>query len=127
MRGTPQGGDASPLMANIYMNRFPKHWRQTAREAFQANVVAYANDFVILGRGCAAEALAWTKTVMTKLGLTLNELKISVKDAVRSISTSLVIALPPSIFARIWLVPRAPPVNIAGLTSSRLFCVVRPD
>ena len=52
--GTPQGGVASPLLANIYMNRFLKHWRQTARgEVFQAHVVAYADDFVILSRGCA--------------------------------------------------------------------------
>jgi retron-type reverse transcriptase len=26
-RGTPQGGVASPLLANIYMHRFLKHWR----------------------------------------------------------------------------------------------------
>ena len=26
-RGTPQGGVVSPLLANIYMNRFLKHWR----------------------------------------------------------------------------------------------------
>ena len=26
-RGTPQGGTLSPLLANIYMNRFLKHWR----------------------------------------------------------------------------------------------------
>ena len=35
--------------------------------------VAYADDFVILSRGHAAEALAWTKAVMTRLGLTINE------------------------------------------------------
>src|SRR5438552_18966241 len=29
--GTPQGGVASPMLANIYMNRFIKHWRLTAR------------------------------------------------------------------------------------------------
>jgi RNA-directed DNA polymerase len=81
-RGTPQGGVASPLLANIYMNRFLKHWRMSGRgEAFRARVVNYADDFVILSRGCAAEALAWTKAVMTKLGLTLNEAKTSVKDA----------------------------------------------
>ncbi len=57
-RGTPQGGVASPLLANIYMNRFLKHWRLTGRgEAFRADVVSYADDFVILSRGCAAEAL----------------------------------------------------------------------
>jgi RNA-directed DNA polymerase len=64
------------------MNRFLKHWRRTGRgEAFRAHVVAYADDFVILSRGHAAEALAWTKAVMTKLGLTLNEAKTSVRNA----------------------------------------------
>ena len=64
------------------MNRFLKHWRQSGcGEAFRAHVVSYADDFVILSRGCAAEALAWTKVVMTKLGLTLNEAKTSLRDA----------------------------------------------
>ena len=81
-RGTPQGGVASPLLANIYMNRFLKHWRLTGcGEAFRAYVVSYADDFVILSRGRAAEALAWTKVVMTKLRLTLNEGKTSLKNA----------------------------------------------
>ena len=83
-RGTPQGGVASPLLANIYMNRFLKHWRRSGcGEAFRAHVVSYADDFVILSRGRAAEALTWTKEVMTKLGLTLNEAKTSVKNARR--------------------------------------------
>jgi RNA-directed DNA polymerase len=81
-RGTPQGGVASPLLANIYMNRFLKYWRLTGRgDAFRAHVIAYADDFVILSRGRAAEALAWTKTVMTRLGLTLNEAKTSLRNA----------------------------------------------
>ena len=81
-RGTPQGGVASPMLANIYMNRFLKYWRLTGRgETFRAHVIAYADDFVILSRGCAAEALAWTKAVMTRLGLTLNEAKTSLKNA----------------------------------------------
>ena len=81
-RGTPQGGVASPMLANIYMNRFLKYWRLTGRgEAFRAHVVAYADDFVILSRGYAAEALAWTKAVMTRLGLTINEAKTSLKNA----------------------------------------------
>src|ERR1700750_2471024 len=73
-RGTPQGGVASPLLAIIYMNRFLKYWRRTGcGQAFRAHVIAYGDDFVILSRGRAAEALAWTKAVVTKLGLTLNE------------------------------------------------------
>jgi RNA-directed DNA polymerase len=64
------------------MNRFLKYWRLTAcGEAFCAHVIAYADDFVILSRGCAAEALAWTRAVMTRLGLTLNEAKTSLKNA----------------------------------------------
>ena len=83
-RGTPQGGVVSPLLSVIYMNRFLKHWCLTRRgEAFRAHVVSYADDFVILSRGHAAEALAWTKAVMTKLGLTLNEAKTSLKNARR--------------------------------------------
>jgi RNA-directed DNA polymerase len=81
-RGTPQGGVASPMLANRYMNRFLKHWRMTGRgEAFCAHVVSYADDFVILSRGHAAEALAWTTEVMTRLGLTLNGAKTTLKDA----------------------------------------------
>ena len=44
-RGTPQGGVASPLLANIYMNRFLKYWRLTGcGQAFRAHVIAYADD-----------------------------------------------------------------------------------
>src|SRR4051812_15210179 len=83
-RGTPQGGVASPLLSVIYMNRFLKHWQLTRRgEAFRAHVITYADDFVILSRGRAVEALAWTRVVMAKLGLMLNEAKTSVKDARR--------------------------------------------
>jgi RNA-directed DNA polymerase len=82
--GTPQGGVVSPLLANLYMNRILKHWRQTGRdEAYEARIVAYADDFVILSRGHAAEALAWTRRVMTRLGLTVNEVKTTVRDARR--------------------------------------------
>lgn len=50
-RGTPQGGVISPLLANLYMNRFLKYWRITGRgTAFQAHIVNYADDFVILTR-----------------------------------------------------------------------------
>src|SRR5437764_1780178 len=82
--GTPQGGVVSPLLANLYMNRFLKHWRASGRGvAFRARVIAYADDFVILSGGHAVEALAWTRQVMARLGLALNEAKTSVRDARR--------------------------------------------
>ncbi|WP_245444655.1 group II intron reverse transcriptase/maturase [Microvirga sp. KLBC 81] len=81
-RGTPQGGVVSPMLSNLYMNRFLKHWRRTGRpEAFAAHVVTYADDFVILSRGHAPAALDWTRGVMTRLGLTVHETKTSVRDA----------------------------------------------
>ena len=80
--GVPQGGVISPLVANLYMNRFLKYWRQQGKgEAWDAHVINYADDFVILSRGHAAEALAWTDAVMTRLGLTLNRIKTRLCDA----------------------------------------------
>jgi RNA-directed DNA polymerase len=81
-RGTPQGGVISPLLANLYMNRMLKGWRQTGRaEQFGAQIVNYADDFVILSRGKANEALEWTRGVLERLELTLNEKKTSLRDA----------------------------------------------
>ena len=81
-RGTPQGGVISPLLANLYMNRMLKGWKQTKRgEQFQARIVSYADDFVILSRGKANEALSWAQATLTRLGLTLNERKTSIRNA----------------------------------------------
>jgi RNA-directed DNA polymerase len=83
-RGTPQGGVISPLLANLYMNRFLKYWRRSGKgEQYQAVIVNYADDFVILSREHAEEAREWTGEVMAKIGLTLNEAKTSVRDGSR--------------------------------------------
>ncbi len=80
--GTPQGGVISPLLANVYMHRFLRYWGQCGRDrAFAARIVNYADDFVILSRGKAEEALQWTGEVMTRLKLTLNTTKTCVRDA----------------------------------------------
>src|SRR5450432_3123940 len=81
-RGTPQGGVVSPGLANLYMNRMLKGWRQTRRgEEFRARMVNYADDFVNLSRGKAKEALEWTRGVLERLELTLNEKKTSIRNA----------------------------------------------
>lgn len=80
--GTPQGGVASPMLANLYMNRLLKGWRRTKRgEQFEAHIINYADDFVILSRGKAAEALDWTRQVVARMGVTLNEAKTSIKQS----------------------------------------------
>ncbi len=80
--GTPQGGVISPLLANIYMHRFLKYWHQCGKGGqFSALIVNYADDFVILSRGKAQEAMEWTAGVMNRLKLTLNATKTCVRDA----------------------------------------------
>lgn len=81
-RGTPQGGVISPTLANLYMNRMLKGWRQAGRgEQFKARIVNYADDFVIVSRRKAAESLEWTRGVLERLQLTLNEKKTSIRNA----------------------------------------------
>jgi RNA-directed DNA polymerase len=80
--GTPQGGVISPLLANLYLNRFLKHWRLTEQgQKLKAHVIAYADDFVILSRRHAEQAKTWAQQVMTRLGLSLNEAKTTVRNA----------------------------------------------
>ena len=79
--GTPQGGVISPLLANIYMHRFLRAWRERGMGTeFRAHIVNYADDFVILSRGNAVQALTWTRGVMAQIGLTLNESKTRLCD-----------------------------------------------
>jgi len=75
-RGTPQGGVASPLLANLYMRRFILGWKQLGHEQrLQARIVNYADDFVICTRGRADEAMATMRDMMSKLKLQVNEQK----------------------------------------------------
>jgi RNA-directed DNA polymerase len=100
-RGTPQGGVISPLLANLYMNRFLKYWRQRdCGRTFQAHVVSYADDFVILSRGHAVQAKAWAAATLTRLGLTLNEDKTALRDARRERFTFLGYAFGPHCLRR---------------------------
>jgi group II intron reverse transcriptase/maturase len=75
-RGTPQGGVLSPLLANLYMRRFVLGWKTLGHEQrLDAHIVNYADDFVILTRGRADEAMAAVRDMMAKLKLTVNEKK----------------------------------------------------
>jgi len=75
-RGTPQGGVASPLLANLYMRRFVVGWKQLGHEErLDARIVNYADDFVICSRGHADAAMATMRAMMSRLKLTVNEQK----------------------------------------------------
>ncbi len=75
-RGTPQGGVLSPLLANIYMRRFLNAWKQRGHDRrFGSRIVNYADDFVILCQRNAAEALSEAQSILSRIGLTINEAK----------------------------------------------------
>ena len=76
-RGTPQGGTASPLLANLYFRRFLLAWYAHGHSGrLDAQVVNYADDLVICCRpGNGAEALAVMRRLMERLGLTVNDRK----------------------------------------------------
>lgn len=75
-RGTPQGGVASPLLANLYMRRFLLGWKAKGYQAsLKAYIVNYADDFVICTRGHAAKAMEAMRGLMQRLKLTVNEKK----------------------------------------------------
>jgi RNA-directed DNA polymerase len=78
-RGTPQGAPISPLLANLYMRRFLLGWKQQGWDRkLKAQIVSYADDFVILCRGTAQEARARMEKMMQKLKLTVNPQKTRV-------------------------------------------------
>jgi len=92
--GTPQGGIASPLLANIALSALDEHFcakddhgSRRAREAHRARggahyrIVRYADDFAIMVCGTKAHADAlWDETtaVLAPLGLRLSESKTRV-------------------------------------------------
>jgi group II intron reverse transcriptase/maturase len=76
-RGTPQGGIISPLLANLYFRRFMLAWYMGgAAQRHRAEIVNYADDFVILCQpGHGEAAMETMRRLMTRLGLTVNEKK----------------------------------------------------
>ena len=81
-RGTPQGGVISPLLSNLYLHLLDRIWqRHTLATKYQATLVRYADDFVVLCRRDVATPLATIRRILERLELTLNESKTRVVDA----------------------------------------------
>lgn len=93
--GTPQGGIASPLLANIVLSALDEHfsakwdihgddsarYRHRKRGGATYRIIRYADDFVVMVHGSAAHAEAlWeeTATVLAPLGLRLSQAKTQV-------------------------------------------------
>lgn len=82
-RGTPQGGVISPLLANIYLHWFEKVFYSSRGPGnwAGAQVVRYADDFVVLARFQGHRLREFIETTIeTWLGLELNRAKTQVVD-----------------------------------------------
>ena len=89
-RGTPQGGVISPLLANVYLHAFDTAWRAGGLERrWQARLIRYADDFVVLCRAKAAQVQVVVADQLEARGLTLNAAKTRVLDARRQAFTFL--------------------------------------
>ena len=79
--GTPQGGVISPLLSNLYLHEMDRRWHSPGgpRQRWNARLVRYADDFVVLARyiGEPIERFL-TETLEGELGLTINREKTKI-------------------------------------------------
>lgn len=77
--GTPQGGPASPLLANIYLHLLDRNFRMhVERGELQGRLIRYCDDFVILCPRRPQQEMAWLGQFMSRLGLALHPEKTRV-------------------------------------------------
>jgi group II intron reverse transcriptase/maturase len=78
-RGTPQGGVISPLLANIYLNLVDRLVRNKI-EFRGIDIVRYADDFVLMGKEIGKESLDYLRSILDRMGLSLNSDKTELID-----------------------------------------------
>lgn len=81
--GTPQGGVISPLLANLYLNEMDRIWTERGYNSirYEAHMVRYADDMVILCRKDEQRYYAEFRAEIERLGLEVNEEKTRMVDA----------------------------------------------
>jgi RNA-directed DNA polymerase len=128
-RGTPQGGVISPLLANLYMNRYLKVFRLRGLDRrYGARLVNYADDFVVLCRYGAPEVLAQSRRWFVQMGLTLNEQKTRVCDGRRESFTFLGYTFGPMRYRKDghWYLGAAPAKKAVKRIKGRIRQILRP-
>ena len=81
--GTPQGGVISPLLANIYLHLIDRivNNRISLFGKLGIRIVRYADDFVLMGKTLPIETIERLKSLLQRMGLTINETKTRQIDA----------------------------------------------
>src|ERR1700674_5732357 len=82
-KGTPQGGVASPLLANLYLHWFDAlfHGPQGPARKVDAQLVRYADDFVVMAKQMESETIEFIESRLEgKFQLEINPEKTRVVD-----------------------------------------------
>jgi len=80
-KGTPQGGVASPLLANLYLHWFDRAFQRGPAVWKDAKLVRYADDFLVMTRQWDEDLQSWIeKSLEGKFQLTINREKTKVVD-----------------------------------------------
>ena len=75
-KGTPQGAPISPLFSNLYMRRFVVGWKVLGyARRFDAEIVNYADDFVVCGKASAETMRGVVEDMMERLRVPINATK----------------------------------------------------
>jgi RNA-directed DNA polymerase len=85
-KGTPQGGVISPLLANVYLHELDLRWHRKGgpRDRFNARLVRYADDFVVLARYVGEPIREFLAELLEgKMGLKLSREKTRTLDLTR--------------------------------------------
>ena len=81
-RGTPQGGVLSPLLANLYLNKFDQAFHQSSDSPHRfanARLIRFADDFVVMARYIGSGITTWIENQLEKgLQLTINRDKTTI-------------------------------------------------
>lgn len=73
--GTPQGGVISPLLANIYLHLIDRIITnpKSLFHKHEVKIVRYADDFVLMGKDLPDQVIQKLNSLLSRMGLTLNE------------------------------------------------------
>lgn len=80
LKGTPQGGVISPLLANIYLDVLD---RVILNLKLDIKMVRYADDFLLMSKARIENILPKLKDILSKMGLKLNHEKSKCINAYR--------------------------------------------
>ncbi|MCL6091172.1 MAG: group II intron reverse transcriptase/maturase [Candidatus Thermoplasmatota archaeon] len=82
VKGTPQGGVISPLLANIYLNEMDRLWKKSGIEKREdARLIRYCDDFIVLSSRPFRKAIPFIEAMLNNLNLELSTEKTRITTA----------------------------------------------